>query len=179
MNKPTDISIQFYATPSELFTFVKDMLAIGNVFAVSVVLHPFAVGEFNADSGVDLSSNAMQRRIYFSLAPIPITKSKLDLEKAIQDPLVLDIGRLDCDGLWESWLACRAFDELSLTAWKKIAKDLKHRTEAGITATNRVSDLSQYYKSFRFTTGAMKLQGEGVCMVPAQGANGPAIRLGK
>jgi hypothetical protein len=118
-------------------------------------------------------------RVYFTKdKPTPgSSKEKFEIEAS--GPLILDVGHLSAVGLHQSWLACRVFDEEVLKEWGKIAKMLKGDTMEGVTATNRTNGISQYYKSFRHTSGARKLQMDGVAMIPPQGEKGPSIHLGE
>jgi hypothetical protein len=124
-------------------------------------------------------SDLQLKRVYLTLQNPSTIQSKTELDRLLANAMVLDFGNCDDIGLHESWLACRVQSKEALNAWKRVAKLLKEITEEGITATNRQNGISAYYKTFRYTQGALKLQQEGVKIVSPQGINGPLIRLGK
>ncbi len=179
MTYDTDISIQFYATPTELRSFLRFILSEKTAYATCVQQVPFQAIELVDGNLDDAIYGDVPRRVYLTRErPITIT-SKMDLETTVASPLILDVGHLDQAGLHQSWLACRVFDKEALKVWRQIAKSLKQSTEEGVTATNQKNGVSQYYKTFRHTEGARRLQEEGIKMIPPQGEKGPSIRLGK
>ena len=179
MIKASDVSIQLYATPQELLEFVRKLLQEQVAYASTVENKPFSMRLLDLTNINEAFRSSGNRRIYLTLnKPEPCLSSE-DVEAKVSNPLILDVGRLDQNRLHQSWLACRVFDEGVLKVWKKVAKQLKDLTDEGITATNRENGVSQYYKSFRHTEGARRLQDEGVEIIPIQGEKGPMMRLGK
>jgi len=178
MSKSSDISIQLYATPQELHEFVRRLLEEQIAYASTVENTPFNMVLLDLDSLDAVFDGSETRRIYLTVDKPELCFSKEDFKAKVWNPLVLDVGHLDTTGLHQSWLACRVADDLILKVWKQVAKRLKGLTEEGITATNRENGVSQYYKSFRHTDGARKLQSHGVEIVPIQGIKGPKMRLG-
>jgi hypothetical protein len=179
MTKASDISIQLYATPRELLEFVRQLLAEQIAYASTTENKPFSVTLLDS-SNLDVAFGGPgTRRIYLTVNKPEQSFSKDEFDAVVSNSLILDVGHIDKSGLHQSWFACRVFDERIFKIWKQVSKRLKNLTQEGITATNRDNGVSQYYKSFRHTEGARKLQEQGVEIIPVQGMKGPKMRLGK
>lgn len=179
MTKVSDISIQLYATPQELLEFVRTLLTEEIAYASTIENKPFSMTLLDLSNLEGAFGCSGTRRIYLTVHKTDHSFSKDEFEANVSNPLILDVGYLDKIGLHQSWLACRVSDERISKVWKQVSKRLKNLTQEGITATNRDNGVSQYYKSFRHTEGARKLQDQGVEIIPVQGLKGPRMRLGR
>jgi hypothetical protein len=175
-----DISIQFYATPTELLSFVKEAMTDHKLHAVAMRFRPFEAREVDcADLDSYFSDSSEFHRWAFTVdAPHLPVEHELDHADKNPDHLRLQVGKCDPTSLEQSWLSCRTENETAYGIWKKIASRLKKQTMQGITAVNRQTGVSASYKSFRYTEGAKLLEAEGVIMLPPQGPNGPRVMLG-
>lgn len=175
-----DISVQFYATPTELLSFVKEVMSDFKLHAVAMRFQPFEAREVeSADIDSYFSDLSNFHRWAFTIdSPHLPVEHELDHADKNPDHLRLQVGRREPAILEQSWLSCRTENEAVYGIWKKIASKLKKQTIQGITAVNRQTGVSAYYKSFRYTVGAKSLEVAGVTMLPPQGPNGPKIILG-
>lgn len=175
-----DISIQFYATESEISEWLKSWLADDDLTLIAMRFQPFCLTTVSASEIDKILRDPTMRRLMVFASVVSLTaKGKSEFEAANGDGLVLDVGHLSKEGLSESWLACRTENVRSLEKWRQVARDLKSKTNRGITAINRQSGASAFYKSGRFSRGAAELEATGTSMIPIQGLSGPIISLGK
>jgi len=174
-----DISIEFHATEQELAEWLMQWCRGDGISLVAMTFQPFSVKEVkSAEVPVVLRDPNVRRLCLFASQPKLDIQSKLEFERANDDELVLDVGRVSEEGLRESWLACRSDTPDALAKWRRIVKDLKAKTHAGVTAINRQNGVSAFYKSHRYSQGAKELEDAGTPILPIQGSGGPIIRLG-
>ena len=175
-----DISISLYALPDELISFAAAAIDDFNLCAVAMRYPPFEIVEIRGDDLKDLFANPIPfREVAFMLVPPALTaKGRMEFIDKNRDQLSIQIGRQTANGLEESILSCRTDNDDTLAIWRTITNRLKQQTQAGVTAINRQSGISAYYRSTRYTQGAKALEISGVAMVPFQGSNGPRILLG-
>jgi len=175
-----DISIQFYASESELSQWLTGWVAAHDLTVVGMTFQPFLISRIPASEINSAVRDASVDRFVLFAAAVSLTaKTKSAFEADHADGLVLDVGRLSDDGLAESWLACRTDNTVALEKWRHIASDLKSKTKQGITAISRENGIAAFYKSGRFSQGAAELEKAGIAMIATQGLAGPIIRLGK
>ena len=175
-----DISIQFYAIGQEIGTWLEEWLHIHGATLVAMTFHPFSVKEVESQGIREaLRDQAVRQLCLFVAKPKLDVRYKSDFEHANPDRLMLGIGSLTEEGLHESWLACRTDNADALKSWRRIAKDLKAKTKAGVTGVNRQNGVSAFYKSDRYSHGAKELEDAGTPMLSITGAAGPIIRLGR
>jgi hypothetical protein len=175
-----DISVQFHATPKELLSFLNQAIADHNIHVVVMRFLPFEVREVNrADLG-SYFSNASEFRRWALTVDAPHLPVENGLDHAVKNPdhLRLEVGKHESSTLEQSWLSCRTQNKRAFGIWKKIANKLKRQTFQGVTATNKQTGVSAFFKTFRYTEGAKSLEQEGVIMLPPQGSKGPRITLG-
>lgn len=175
-----DISIQFFATPDELLSFTKEMCGEFGIYLIAMRF-PHFEAKLVMDGELDqlFATSSDYRRLAFTLEPPNLAvKNTLDFGDKNPDYLRLELGKSDDMSLEESWLSCRTENKAAFTVWKKIAKALKDRTFAGITATNRENGKQAEYPKQRYSSGAKALEDRGVTMLPAVGPKGPIIKLG-
>jgi hypothetical protein len=175
-----NISIQFYATPMEILSLVKEAIVNFKLHAVAMRFRPFEAREVDpAELDSYFSDSSEFRRWAFTVdTPYLHVEHELDHNDKNPDHLRLQVGKLNTSGLEESWLSCRTDNEPSYCIWKMIAKKLKKMTLSGVTATNRLTGESGEYKSVRYTIGAKALEHQGVIMLPTVGPKGPITKLG-
>ena len=174
-----DISIQFFATDREIRDWLTDWLHLEEIALVAMAFQPFSVEQVvSHEIRSVLCDSKVARLCLLASQPNLDVQSKLEFERDNIDELVLDVGHLSEEGLRESWLACRSENTDAMSKWRQIAKDLKSKTSAGVTAINRQNGVSAFYKSDRYSQGAKELEDAGTRMLPIQGPDGPFIRLG-
>ena len=174
-----DIEIQFHATADEIMEFVRDAVKMEGVHLAALKFQPFIAKELKPSEIASAVSDPSIHRFCFSVEPPDLNlKYQGDFDKRHSDQLVLYVGRLTSAGLGQSWLTCRTDNLETIKVWRKIAKSLKKRTEAGVTSINRENGMSSFDTSFRYSDGAKRLESQGVAILPIQAPNGPIFRLG-
>ena len=174
------VDINFHATPDEISAWLREWMQREQFHLVALHLNPLMAREVQP---VDIPAMVREKafdRLSLILSPPDLTlKYQSDFDETHFDQLALYVGRLSEDGLGESWIAGDTDNADAMRVWRRIAKDLKKMTNAGVTATNRHNGVSAFYKSHRYTEGAKTLESQGVYMIPFQGPNGPLLRLGE
>ncbi len=175
-----DISIQFYAQPNELCLFAANVVAEFNLHVVAMRYPPFEAVEIELEQIEEvLRESSSFREIAFTLcSPMLSAEGRMEFIDKNPDQLSLQLGRQLETGLEVSSMSARTDNRDALAVWRKIVSKLKKQTMQGITAVNRQTGVSAYYKSFRYTEGAKSFEEAGVTMLPPQGPNGPKIKLG-
>jgi hypothetical protein len=174
-----DININFHATPKELVEWVQRWASPEDIHLVAMRFPPISFESVTQDGVITSLADPAVRRLSFLIRPFdgPVG-SQGDFDDKYSDQLVLEIGRLSPNGLGESWLACRTANPEALQRWKRIVKDLKSETEAGVTTISRQTGNASFYKSHLYSGGAKALETEGVTILPLQGQSGPELKLG-
>jgi hypothetical protein len=177
----TDINIDFHATPDELCDWVREWSNFGEIHLVVMRFPPISFEEISVDKIPDVFADSAVRRISFLLQPFdPSIKYQSDFDDEYNHQLVLEVGRSTPDGLGESWIACRTDNAEALNLWRRIANDLKARTDYGLTAINRQTGETGFYKKHRYSQGAKALDDKGVPILSIVGpGKGPILRLGR
>lgn len=175
-----DISIQYYATPDETCSFIKEIMTNYGLYALAMRYQPFEaeeVTEAEVEKYFVLSSE--YQRWAFTIDPpnLPV-EHELDHADKNPDHLRIEVGRCDDTYLGESWLTCRTENKAAFAIWKKVAKELKKQTFSGITVTGRKNGISGEYPKDRYTKGAKALEDSGIQMITLVGPNGPIVKLG-
>ena len=175
-----DISIQFYAAPDELLSFVMEVMRDYALHAVTMRYRPFEAKAVDISNLESLFAPSSEFRRWAFTVDTPRLPVEHELDHADKNPdhLRLDVGKLSDGSLEESWLSCRTQNMVVYSIWKKIAKRLKDRTLAGITARNRQNGIQSEYRQFRYSQGAKELEDQGVTILAHVGPKGPEIKLG-
>ena len=84
--------------------------------------------------------------------------------------LVIDIGRFSADKLGESLMSAFGADG-DFHLWKRLAAELKKRTEAGMWAHNPATGAKHFYPRHRYTVRAAETAKTGVELAAAAGWN--------
>ena len=178
----TDISIQFHALPTELRQFVEEMKDLFPLHLTAERYFPSEYRQLTCLEDLDkvFSDDSPYRRLYFTLDRPKIPNSRsVGFSKMNPEHMRLEIGQRTSEGLEQSWLTARTEDPEILSTWRKIANQLRKKTEAGVLAINRNSGASAPFPSFRCTEGALRSFVDSVEMLPPQGAGGPRLILGR
>lgn len=165
----SDISTQFHATPGELALFVKDMLSQFDLHITGMSFPPFQTAKLVGKQIEDGIINGPFYGLAFTESDpgLPITQQKVFGEKN-PGALYLDIGRLTAKGLGESWLACRTNNAPLPVTWKKFQAKLRSLTKCGAVAIHPDGPTA-IIRNHRYTSGAKKLNDQGVAMLPMAG----------
>jgi hypothetical protein len=174
------VDINFHATPDEISAWLREWMQQEHFHLVALKLNPLVAKEVSPlEIPVVIVDKAFDR-LSLILSPPDLTlKYQGDFDDKHFDQLTLYVGRLSEDGLGESWIAGDTDNADAMRVWRKIAKDLKKKTNAGVTAINRQTGASGFYRSHRYSDGAKALESQGVPMIPFQGPKGPLLRLGE
>lgn len=168
----TDISVQFHASPQELYTLVREVLHDYPVELVAMKFNGFQVSPTTIEALRVRFDDAAYERYYFMLgSPDLAVANELEFMESNSDCLRLDVGKLTKNGLEQSWLVARTDNHEALTIWRSLTSRLKRRSKAGVTAVNAVSGAVSSIKSYRYTPGAKALEREGMPMLAPAGAS--------
>lgn len=177
-----DVSVEFHALESELFSFLDEIVKEFGLFALAIRYPPFEIAPVKTDFLRDIVFDVTVRELALTLSfpSLPPNNSHRPLQivflESNPDALALHLGRLTDHGLRESWLSARTSDPVSLNTWRQVARRLRLRTKAGAVAINPKTGASSRLRAHRFTEGAMRLQEQGVVMLPLAGSS--VVRLG-
>lgn len=167
----TKLSSQFYATPAEVADFVRGVLRRYRVWAGLVRKHPFRLDPVEPGADVDDDAVAVADWVVFTLAPVESeVASAKELGALAADALTLEIGRVDDDGLRQSWLRAMTENDAAMKVWGRVARDLRAITYAGVTAVDPATGVpGPVSRTLRCTSGARELDARGVRILPAAG----------
>lgn len=160
------ISIQFYALPEELIGIIEKWKKEFDFHLVVMTLFP-ETATFEINSFEDGKRLPIKLEDIFSVflglkTPLLDVKNKYNFIEKNPDFVFLDLGKLGAKGLEESWFAGKTDNVELLAVWKKLARQLKKITKAGLWATNIDLSGKVFYRDFRYTTSACKLSQDGV-----------------
>lgn len=168
------ISMQFHATPDELFKFLWE---VGSELSLNIIvasLRPFKLKKISSFRDIELLATELGENRYLRThllvkdadCSADTPNDFLDLNKGCT---VVNMGNLSDSGLEESSFMFRSEDEQAAEVAKKIASKLKKASKAGVLAINPVNKVEVLYKSHRYTDGAKHLYDAGVKLLPLAG----------
>lgn len=171
------LSSQFYATPSEVASFVRDVVGKHRVEKALVRKVPFSVEQVVSEEQLSESSVRAADWVVFTLAAIDESPADVPaFRRAHPDAMTLEVGRFSEAGLQESWLHAQSENATAMAVWGRIARDLRGRTYAGVAAVNATSGvIGPILRAWRCTVGARDLYARGVRILPAAGTARLAI----
>ena len=172
------ILIQFHALPEELSPLAARWVRDHRLRVVGLKFFPFEVVSIEpGDLHRVFADESLVREVAFSLqTPRLRARSKLEFADRNPNALYLSIGRSSPSGLAESCLSGRSTDTKAIMVWRRIARDLRTATEAGVLAINTATGRSCKIRTHRFTIGAKALDAAGVPILPLN--KGVVLRLG-
>lgn len=155
------ITTQFYSMPDELLALIEGWKIEFGFHTVVMQLFPKLI-VFEISNPERISQLSLELTDVFSVLMGP-TKPKLDVKSRYEflqrnkDFLIIDVGLPKEKGLGESAILGKTEDLSLYKVWKKIERDLRRSTKAGLWATNIETGAKHYYKDFRYTPGAAEL----------------------
>jgi hypothetical protein len=168
------ISLQFYGLEKEWLEAFSDSK---NRFAFKVTVlraSPFRAALLRDDRDIQsqIKDFGNYDRLVFSITE-PDLKSRNWNDFILRNPddLFFEPGRISEKGLKESFLAARANCDISLKVWRKIQRGIRNITHAGAWVKNPKTGVKFFYKSIRYTDGALLAFREGVVILPTAGWN--------
>ena len=169
----SSINIQFYALPEELFCFAEKWIREFNFHIVALKSLPnFKAIEISSVSDLKelFISNGEVNTICLGFQPMDLfNHSSYDFHRRNPNYLSIDIGRLNTEGLRESALSGMTDEPDVLKVWKKLAKEIRNQSSAGLWAINPVTQAKAFYKNVRFTAGAGEVAKRGTKLLPSAG----------
>ncbi len=165
------LSSQFYATPGEVAEFVRGVLRRYRVSAALVRKNPFRLDHVGPCAELSDDAVAIADWVLFAVEPIEgEVMSAKALETTVPAALTLEVGRLDEDGLRQSWLRAMGDNEAAMKLWGRVARDLRAITYAGVTAVDPATGVrGPASRTVRCTPGARDLDARGVPILPLAG----------
>lgn len=159
------ISIQFYALPNEIFdTVVKWKNDFGLYLVTMKMLNEIRAFEFQEIDNLSQSTVKFDEIhcLFLGLnAPKITVKTSYEFLVKNKDFLTIDIGKLNANGLTESFFSGITENEDVLKLWKSLARQLKKSTITGLWAVNTELGGKHFYKNSRYTVGACELSRQG------------------
>ncbi len=174
----TSLIIQLHAAPEELAAFVGNVAKTHNMHAVLFRFLPTfsceIVSDLNALADVmDLKDG--QQVVLLLQEPDLNASNQMRFYDHNPNFISFHFGHWSARGLGQSSMGFKTDDEATIAVGKKISKQLKKITLAGVRVTNPKTGESSIAKTFRYTEGALRLEREGVQMLPN---GGNLIKLG-
>ena len=171
------LSNQFYATPSEITSFVRDVMGKHRVETALIHKSPFSVERVASDERLSESSVGGADWVVFTTGAVDDSAADVRAFRlAHPGAMTLEVGRLDEGGLRESWLHAQTDDAAAMAIWGRVARDLRGRTYAGVAAVDGTSGaIGPILRAWRCTVGARELYARGVGILPAAGTTRLAI----
>lgn len=169
--------IQFYALPEELIPLIEEWKGEFAFRMVVVQLFPemkaFEIDSFEDVANLPIEINNIYSVLLGFAEPVLDEKNRYAFLVKNKEFLTIDLGKLTEKGLEESALLGETDDVGLLSVWKKLARQLKKITKAGLWAVNTERGGKGFYKSYRYTEGACKLSQNGVKLL----SHGPFVYL--
>lgn len=169
------ISIQFHATPEELFDFLNSLRNVLE-FSLGVIgWNPFSLMLVNRDVDFNFKDLTIIERKDFLRIVMSSKESLLhaNSENHFYDKnpgcVTIDIGDLTVNSLKESVLSFMSSNEEEILFASKIASNLKKHTSVGAVAVNPDTGAEAKIGAHRYTQGAKYLYDCGVKMLPMAG----------
>jgi hypothetical protein len=168
------MNMQFHALPDEIAEILLASIQSDDVHIIVEGGLPFIAREIAC---ADLKAEAIKAgnghatiNFYLTLSP-PIfgATSRMKFLDANLGGVTINIGRLTELGLKQSALSILNGFPVNYELAKKIAKELKRVTKAGVSSINPLTGTGSVTKSFRYTSGALKLEASGTRMLPFAG----------
>lgn len=158
-----DIIIQFHATTDEIEDLVTHAVRTESLFVTARWHWPFrAILISESTVSEALRDPTMDDFVFTTREPALRGKTSLKFLDDNPGALLLDIGRLTEGGLKESCLSSKAATEQDIVIWRRIARQLRKQTMAGVTGFDPISGASSFYRAHRYTEGAKKLSNQGI-----------------
>jgi hypothetical protein len=167
----TDIEIHLHALPAELAPLFQRCVVDLGLYVAQVTFPPYEVSEVNS-SKIDtlIADDPRCTSLVFSKTPfIALGNDQGAFAERNPNVLKLELGRLTPDALHESDLTARCDDANALAAWRRIVKEIKAITQAGVDVTNPSNGATGHDRNQRFTQGARELELRGVPIVTFNG----------
>lgn len=166
--------IQFHCLPAEIAGFIARASIGLKLYFVLVGGPPVALEMVDADDLLERVEHAGRSRLPMTLyilgrpPNLPIVSGS-DFYDANPENIVVEIGTLSVSGLMQSIMSTRSTDAELVQLAKKLAKEVKKNTHAGVTAVNVNTGVRGLAKSFRYSDAALALEKKGVNMLPYAG----------
>lgn len=159
-------SIQFHGTTDEIIAFAEKWMAEFAIGAIAVRFPPFSASLVQrANIGSAIACPEVRRIIFTEDPPAVLASNENQLLDENAGAMVLDIGRLDSRGLFESCLSTAGASR----TWGMAAQQLKKNTMAGAVAVNPKTGASARFRAHRYTIGAKDLAATGTPIRPIAG----------
>jgi hypothetical protein len=170
------ILIQFYAEPSETFSFIENVSGELGLFVFLMKQSPFKVESLSLQKNMANTSllNEMgpsARIILSDKAVFSGVNSLGAFLDANPEVIVMDVGQMTDHGLHESCLSFKGDKSDSISLANKVAAKLKKFTKAGATAVDPKTGAEARLRSHRYTKGAKSLFEQGVKILPVAGTS--------
>ena len=168
-NAMKSIGIQFHATSEEIAQIITNAIDKFSLFFEGVIINPFSIKKIILKDMINIFHEIepeLHLKIYLSLNPINTNcKDESEFIKNNFSLISFEIGRQLNGFLEESFFSTIPKDEHTLRTAELIAKDIKKKTKAGVTAINPNTGAKAYIRTNRYTQGAVDLAKQGVKMI--------------
>jgi len=169
----TDISISFFALPSETFQWCSKTVEEFGLFATAATWFPFEPSEIpRSQLNEVFAPGAGFQDLFLTVRPPVIVRSgSMAFADKNPDNARIIIARPEDFGLEPSDFTTRCFDTETLTIWKQIARRIRLNTKTGVMVTNPKSGISGPSRTLRYSKGVAELASQGLPLVNFRGGN--------
>jgi len=165
------LTVQFYATPEDVVEFLRRAMRMG--LSVTLVTRvPFSLRNATNETDIDRDMIIATSQVGISVNPIDGCFNSFEaFSDTYYKCLILDIGMLKSGTLHQSILSAQTESEDDMSRWKAVAAIVKKSTTSGVWVANRNTKDCAFYRTFRYTPGALELFDNG-CHIASPAGNG-------
>jgi len=167
------MSIQFHATPKEIFEFAAAAAMQHKLAIIAMDFPPVSYRQVLASELPRLTDTESVIRLI--LKPESPPTSELD-DECESNSIIIDLSRPKNSALRQSLISVRGQSVEISELWKNVSGMLRKITKTGVSTTARSDRATRLYKAFRYTEGAKSLAASGIVMLPFAG--GVELKLG-
>lgn len=170
----SSLNLQFHCSPDEIANFIGAATKGEVVHLVLLGGRPFNAVEVESKGlaeALTLAGHAgLPMALYILRDPPELAAtSRADFYARNPENIVVDIGTFSQLGLKQSAISTKTGDASLMKLAKKIAKEIKTGTQAGVTAVNVDTGAKVLMKTFRYSDEALNLERGGIDMLPFAG----------
>ena len=172
------ISVQYFTSIEELFSFCKKICSINNLYAAHLYsldktdyVKPITCDYFNDANDINLNTFNC-----FVLSREILNTSKhkhYDFQIDNPNALYINVGEIRPTYIRESWMYALKIinNKDDHKTWLQVEKELKKEILAGGWGVYRPTMEKKFYKDLRYTQGARALYKKGITMFSSVGFN--------
>lgn len=169
----TKSSVQFFATPEEIFEFLKSLLNERPYHVAVCYGHPLNCVDLGIDFHLDDIKSVQYKHsgeIFISIDKLDLSaRSRMEFFDKNDGVIALKIGARSQKQIVESSISFSTADSEKRKVGQKALRQIRSITQAGVTAVNRNTGEKAKISALRFTKGAREAYQAGVEIKPFAG----------